>query len=85
MGAEITVEQGSITVKKGDLHGINIDARNIPDLVPIISVAAAAANDGETVITGAERLKIKESDRLTAVYESLKALGVDISKPMTDL
>lgn len=80
MGAEITVEQGSITVKKGDLHGINIDARNIPDLVPIISVAAAAANDGETVITGAERLKIKESDRLTAVYESLKALGVDISK-----
>ncbi len=80
MGAEITVEQGSITVKKGDLHGINIDARNIPDLVPIISVAAAAANDGKTVITGAERLKIKESDRLTAVYESLKALGVDISK-----
>ena len=45
MGAEITEEQGSITVKKGDLHGINIDARNIPDLVPIISVAAAAAND----------------------------------------
>lgn len=80
MGAEITVEQGSITVKKGDLHGINIDARNIPDLVPIISVAAAAANNGKTVITGAERLKIKESDRLTAVYESLKALGVDISK-----
>lgn len=80
MGAEITVEQGSITVKKGDLHGIKIDARNIPDLVPIISVAAAAVNDGETVITGAERLKIKESDRLTAVYESLKALGVDISK-----
>ena len=80
MGAEITVEQGSITVKKGDLHGINIDARNIPDLVPIISVAAAAANDGETVITGAERLKIKESDRLTAVYESFKSLGVDISK-----
>lgn len=80
MGAEITVEQGSITVKKGDLHGINIDARNIPDLVPIISVAAAAANDGETVITGAERLKIKESDRLTAVYESFNALGVDISK-----
>lgn len=28
-----------VTVKKGDLHGINIDARNIPDLVPIISVA----------------------------------------------
>ena len=80
MGAEITVEQGSITVKKGDLHGINIDARNIPDLVPIISVAAAAANDGETVITGAERLKIKEFVRLTAVYESFKALGVDISK-----
>ena len=43
-------------------------------------MAAAAANDGETVITGAERLKIKESDRLTSVYESLKALGVDISK-----
>ena len=62
----------------GDLSVI--DASDIPDLVPIISVAAAAANNGKTVITGAERLKIKESDRLTAVYESLKALGVDISK-----
>ena len=80
MGAEISSNRDSITVEKGNLHGTNIDARNIPDLVPILSVAAAAANDGKTVITGAERLKIKESDRLTAVYESLKILGVDISK-----
>ena len=80
MGAEISLSRDGITVEKGNLHGTNIDARNIPDLVPIISVAAAAANDGKTVITGAERLKIKESDRLTAVYESLKALGVNVSK-----
>lgn len=86
MGAEITVEQGSITVKKGDLHGINIDARNIPDLVPIISVAAAAANDGETVITGAERLKIKESDPDSRQFtKALKLSGSIYRKPMTDL
>lgn len=54
-----------------------IDAKEIPDLVPILSVLACAKK-GTTRIINAERLRLKESDRLKAVSESLSALGADI-------
>jgi 3-phosphoshikimate 1-carboxyvinyltransferase len=60
-----------------DLRGIEIDATDIPDLVPILSVVAAAAK-GTTVIRNAARLRIKESDRLAAVTDMLGRLGADI-------
>ena len=60
-----------------DLRGIDIDAADIPDLVPILSVVAAAAK-GTTVIRNAGRLRIKESDRLAAVTDMLGSLGADI-------
>jgi len=66
-----------ITVFPSKLHGIEIDAADIPDLVPILSLAAAAA-EGTTVIRGAGRLRLKESDRLQAVSEVLGSLGADI-------
>ncbi len=59
------------------LHGAEIDVTHIPDLVMPIAATAAVAN-GTTVITGAERLKLKESDRLQSVYGMLKALGADV-------
>lgn len=46
---------------------------NIPDLVPILAVVAALA-EGTTTITGAARLRIKESDRLHAITEGLNKL-----------
>jgi 3-phosphoshikimate 1-carboxyvinyltransferase len=61
----------------GKLRGIEIDARDIPDLVPILAVVAAAAA-GTTVIRGAGRLRIKESDRLAAVTDMLCGLGADV-------
>jgi len=61
----------------GDLRGIEIDATDIPDLVPILSVVAAAAK-GTTAIRNAGRLRIKESDRLAAVTNMLATLGADI-------
>jgi 3-phosphoshikimate 1-carboxyvinyltransferase len=79
-----SVERGSysVTVCGGDLHATEIDARNIPDLVPILSVAAAAAkpngNIGSTVIRNAARLRIKESDRLAAVADVLNTLGANV-------
>ncbi len=51
-----------------------IDAADIPDLVPALSVAAAC-REGTTVIYNADRLRHKESDRLRTVSEMLKALG----------
>lgn len=51
-----------------------IDLTDIPDLLPILAVVAATA-DGVTTFTGGERLRIKESDRLTAVCTLLRSLG----------
>lgn len=73
-GAEVTLTQEGVTVTPAELHGIEIDARNIPDLVPPIAAVAACAG-GTTVIFGAERLKIKESDRLQSVANAIKAVG----------
>jgi 3-phosphoshikimate 1-carboxyvinyltransferase len=76
-GAKIERGDDSVTVARGALHGIGIDARDIPDLVPILSVVAAAAK-GTTIIRNAERLRIKESDRLAAVTDVLTKLGANI-------
>ena len=80
-GADIRRKGDCFTVRGGELCGIALDASNIPDLVPVIAVVAAAA-EGQTIISGASRLKIKESDRLATVTEMLSALGADIK--MTD-
>lgn len=56
-----------------------IDASNIPDLVPILSVLAAS-HKGVTRIINAGRLRIKESDRLHTVADCLQSLGADIAE-----
>lgn len=76
MGAEIREENGVLVAVSSKLHGIHIHAEDIPDLVPILSIAAAAA-EGETVITGASRLRLKESDRIRSVLDMLCALGIE--------
>ena len=78
-GAEITVDGNSVTAKKSSLKGIKIDASQIPDLVPILAVASSFA-EGETVIYNAERLRIKESDRLLETALRLKAFGIDVTE-----
>ena len=78
-GADIKSENGRITVSAGELKGIDIDAADIPDLVPIMAAVAAVA-DGKTTIYNAERLRLKESDRLKTVSETLNILGADVSE-----
>ena len=56
-----------------------VDARDVPDLVPVMSVLAALS-PGTTVFTHAERLRIKESDRIRATVDMLKSLGADASE-----
>lgn len=78
-GADIVWEEDFVKVKKSKLHGIKIDARQIPDIVPVLAVTAAYA-EGETLIYNAQRLRIKESDRLQAISNAIKACGGDIQE-----
>lgn len=79
MGADVKVCSDSITVKKSSLSGITVDAGAIPDMVPALSLLASVA-EGETRIVNAERLRIKESDRLSSISDVLKRLGADITE-----
>lgn len=78
-GAKTERGESSLTVYKSKLQGIEIDATDIPDMVPALAVAGAYA-DGITVIKGAQRLRLKESDRLESVTYNLKQLGADITE-----
>lgn len=78
-GADITVNKDSVTCRRRLCRPIRVDASQIPDLVPILAVTAMAA-DGESRITGASRLRLKESDRLKTVTALLRALGGEVEE-----
>ena len=78
-GADVSVEGSAVIVKKSDLRGTEIDATDIPDMVPSIAVAAAYAQ-GKTVIKGAQRLRFKESDRIKSIIYNLERLGADVQE-----
>ena len=74
-----------IRVTGGDLHGITIPEDQVPlaiDEFPALFVAAACAN-GRTVLTGAEELRVKESDRIAVMAEGLQRLGI-AARPTPD-
>ena len=73
-GATVSESCDTAAVALGELHGIDIDAASIPDLVPILAVVAAVAR-GKTRIYNAQRLRLKESDRLATVASMLRSLG----------
>jgi 3-phosphoshikimate 1-carboxyvinyltransferase len=71
-----------IRVKSAPLHGVTIGADLIPQTIdefPILCVAAAVA-EGQTVITGADELRVKESDRIATMAAELRAVGARISE-----
>ena len=70
----------SLTVKTSSLKGIQIDGELIPRLIdelPIIALLATQAN-GQTVIADAEELRVKETDRIQVVADSLNAMGANV-------
>jgi 3-phosphoshikimate 1-carboxyvinyltransferase len=79
MGAEIEVKKNSAEIFSSELHGIVIDAKDIPDLVPVCAVLACFAK-GRTEIINAKRLRIKESDRLASVSSELSKMGGKITE-----
>ena len=78
-GARVAESESSVTVTAAPLHGITIDAKAIPDLVPVLSVTAACAA-GETRIVNAGRLRLKESDRIATTAALLRALGGSVEE-----
>ena len=78
-GAMVVTDKDSATVKAGNLLATVVDAKDVPDLVPVISVVAAAAK-GKTRIINAERLRIKESDRIKSVAEMLAKLEINVKE-----
>ncbi len=94
MGADISLNNeaetggepvADIRVKYAPLKGIQIPEDQVPlaiDEFPALFIAAACA-DGETVLTGAEELRVKESDRIQVMADGLSTLGID-ARPTED-
>lgn len=78
-GAEVEENDDFVRVKRKKLSAVSVDAASIPDLVPIITVVASVS-EGETVIYNAERLRIKESDRIESTAMMLRNLGAEAEK-----
>ena len=79
MGAQVKQQGSGLAVSPGELRAIRIDAGPIPDLIPVLAAVASVAS-GQTHIFNAARLRIKESDRLHAVFDILSRLGADIQE-----
>jgi len=94
MGADITLENprsaggepvADIRVRHAQLRGIEIPPEQVPlaiDEFPALFIAAACA-EGTTVLSGAEELRVKESDRIQVMADGLQALGV-VATPTAD-
>jgi 3-phosphoshikimate 1-carboxyvinyltransferase len=78
MGAAVTVGEDYVEVTEESLAGVDIDAKDIPDLVPVCTVLACYA-EGTSEIYNAKRLRYKESDRLDSISTELKKMGADIT------
>lgn len=79
MGARVGHIADRVTVCRGRPAATEINARDIPDLVPVLA-AVAAVMPGTTRILGAARLRLKESDRLAATARILNALGGQVEE-----
>ncbi len=96
MGASIEItdrrgvsgeEVGDLTVKASALKAVTVPAERAPSMIdeyPILAVAAAFA-EGETIMQGLGELRVKESDRMSAVADGLRACGVEVEEDLESL
>jgi 3-phosphoshikimate 1-carboxyvinyltransferase len=77
-GAGIEQGENSVTVKKAQLKGFELDATHSPDLFPILAILAACCQ-GESYINGIHRLHHKESNRVESIAEMLQNFDVPFS------
>ena len=78
-GADVEWKGNVLSAAPKELNGIEIDASQIPDLVPVLAATAALCR-GRTRISNAQRLRIKESDRLSAMADGLTRLGGHVTQ-----
>ena len=79
MGANLEIFDDYVVVKPSKTQGTVIDISQCPDIGPILTVLAALSK-GETRIINGERLRIKESDRITSIKTELNKLGANVAE-----
>jgi 3-phosphoshikimate 1-carboxyvinyltransferase len=81
MGADIDwdLDDQRITVRRSSLEGVEVGVADTPDLLPTVAALGAAA-DGTTRITDCEHVRLKETDRVSAMAEELGKLGAEIEE-----
>jgi 3-phosphoshikimate 1-carboxyvinyltransferase len=77
MGAEVTRQPASITVRPGRLRGVDMDLNGIPDAAMTVAVLALFA-EGTTTIRNIYNWRVKETDRLAAMSTELRKLGATV-------
>ena len=83
-GAQIAVDEKSVTAYRSETKGFTFNATHCPDLFPAI-VALAACSKGETTIIGTSRLSSKESDRAEVLKKVYGQLGIEIDLSQNDI
>lgn len=78
-GAILTCSDDCISSNRSHLNSFEVDFSETPDLFPILSVVAALS-EGQSILKGGERLKLKESNRIESTFQMLKSLGADVKK-----
>jgi len=79
MGADIEIFDNYVLVRPSKTKGTVIDISQCPDIGPILTVLGALS-EGETRIINGERLRIKESDRITSIKTELNKLGANVAE-----
>ncbi|MDH5437525.1 MAG: 3-phosphoshikimate 1-carboxyvinyltransferase [Candidatus Bathyarchaeota archaeon] len=77
MGSKVRVEDEYVEAEGKQLNAIDVDVKDIPDLVPVCA-ALACYSKGTSKLYNARRLRYKESDRLSSLHAELKKMGADV-------
>ncbi|MDO8686516.1 MAG: 3-phosphoshikimate 1-carboxyvinyltransferase [Clostridiales bacterium] len=79
MGAKVSIGRDYIKIKGDGLKGLEIDMNSIPDALPVMAVAGCFA-EGETRLLNVPQARLKETDRIHAMWNELKKLGASIEE-----
>ena len=79
MGADISIDENSVTVKAATLKGAELDMNKTPDALPAMAVTAAFAK-GTTKLLNVPQARSKETDRIKCMAEELKKMDIDVEE-----